>query len=57
MFADEVGYPVFLQPDSLFSSLWSTCNETSEELLASYRAIQDGVPAIPLRRSANRTGV
>ena len=42
-FADEVGYPVFLQPDSLFSSLWATCNDTAEELLASYRAIQDGV--------------
>jgi biotin carboxylase len=43
-FADVVGYPVFLQPDNLFSSLWSTCNNTAEELVTSYRAMREGVP-------------
>jgi hypothetical protein len=43
-FAREVGYPMFLQPDNLFSSLWSTRNDTEEELLASYREMQAGVP-------------
>jgi hypothetical protein len=43
-FAGKVGYPVFLQPDSLFSSLWATRNDTPEELLTSFRALQEGVP-------------
>ena len=42
--AIDLGYPVFLQPANVSASMWSTRNDTDEELLANYRAIVREVP-------------
>ncbi|MDB5323529.1 MAG: biotin carboxylase [Phycisphaerales bacterium] len=43
-FANEVGYPVFLQPSNVSASMWSTRNNSAEMLLASYRTMRSEVP-------------
>lgn len=43
-FANQLGYPVFLQPANLAASMWSTRNTTPELLLNNYRAIVREVP-------------
>ncbi|MEQ1354056.1 MAG: hypothetical protein ABLT11_08555 [Candidatus Acidiferrum sp.] len=43
-FADQLGYPVFLQPSNVSASMWSTRNDTREMLLRNYHAMQDEVP-------------
>ena len=43
-FAERFGYPVFLQPSNVSASMWSTCNNSAEMLLANYRAMVEEVP-------------
>lgn len=43
-FADELGFPCFLQPANVSASMWATCNTNSEMLLNNYRTIVDEVP-------------
>jgi biotin carboxylase len=43
-YADELGYPVFLQPANVSASMWSTRNATRETLLGNYRAMLTEVP-------------
>ncbi len=43
-FADQLGYPVFLQPANAAASMWSTRNTDPEMLLAHYRAMISEVP-------------
>src|SRR5439155_25883128 len=42
--AEQLGYPVFLQPSNVSASMWSTRNDDRDSLLASYRTICDEVP-------------
>ena len=42
-FANELGWPVFLQPSNVSASMWSTRNTSPEMLLANYRAMVDEV--------------
>ena len=44
-FADELGYPVFLQPSNVSASMWSTCSVDQQMLLRNYRAMLSEVPA------------
>ena len=43
-FADQLGYPVFLQPSNVAASMWATRNADSETLLCNYRAMVKEVP-------------
>lgn len=43
-FADQLGYPVFLQPSNVSASMWSTHNDNREVLLNNYRAMLNDVP-------------
>lgn len=43
-FANDVGYPVFLQPSNVSASMWATRNPDADTLLANYRAILQEVP-------------
>ena len=43
-FADQLGYPVFLQPSNVSASMWSTRNTNPEMLLHNYRTILAEVP-------------
>ena len=43
-FANELGYPCFLQPSNVSASMWATRNTDAEMLLANYRAMLDEVP-------------
>lgn len=43
-FADELGYPVFLQPSNVAASMWATLNTSPEMLLSNYRAMLSEVP-------------
>ena len=43
-FAIQVGYPIFLQPSNLYSSMWATRNNDQASLLANYRIILHEVP-------------
>lgn len=43
-FANQLGYPVFLQPANLAASMWSTRNAAPEALLRNYRAMVREVP-------------
>lgn len=42
--AEELGYPVFLQPGNVSASMWSTLNTTTERLLSNYRVMVEEVP-------------
>ncbi|MEN9359301.1 MAG: hypothetical protein RL095_836 [Verrucomicrobiota bacterium] len=42
--AAVLGYPVFLQPANLAASMWCSCNNTPQELLAKYRQMLAEVP-------------
>src|SRR5436190_1984853 len=42
--ADQLGYPVFLQPANVSASMWSTRNSTPEALRSSYQVMRDEVP-------------
>jgi len=44
VFANQLGYPVFLQPANVAASMWSTCNTSPEMLLGNYRAMLNEVP-------------
>ncbi len=43
-FADELGFPCFLQPANVSASMWATRNTNREMLLANYRKIVSEVP-------------
>ncbi|HZM04864.1 MAG TPA: ATP-grasp domain-containing protein [Candidatus Saccharimonadales bacterium] len=43
-FANELGYPCFLQPSNVSASMWATRNNSQETLLANYRVMLDEVP-------------
>src|ERR1039457_1193540 len=43
-FANQLGYPCFLQPSNVSASMWATCNTGPEMLLGNYRAMLDEVP-------------
>ena len=43
-FANELGYPCFLQPSNVSASMWATRNTDAEMLLANYRVMLDEVP-------------
>ncbi|MDB6110248.1 MAG: hypothetical protein JWR69_1998 [Pedosphaera sp.] len=43
-FADQLGYPCFLQPSNVSASMWATRNTGSEMLLQNYRAMLSEVP-------------
>jgi biotin carboxylase len=43
-FANQLGYPCFLQPANVSASMWATRNTDAEMLLANYRAMLDEVP-------------
>jgi biotin carboxylase len=43
-FADELGFPCFLQPANVSASMWATRNTDREMLLSNYRAIVSEVP-------------
>ncbi|HAO77588.1 MAG TPA: hypothetical protein DCQ92_01190 [Verrucomicrobia subdivision 3 bacterium] len=43
-FANQLGYPCFLQPANVSASMWATRNTGPEMLLANYRAMLDEVP-------------
>ncbi|HEY5041135.1 MAG TPA: hypothetical protein VIK53_03960 [Verrucomicrobiae bacterium] len=43
-FANELGYPCFLQPSNVSASMWATRNIDAEMLLANYRVMLDEVP-------------
>jgi biotin carboxylase len=43
-FAEQLGYPVFLQPANVAASMWSTRNANPGMLLANYRAMVSEVP-------------
>lgn len=43
-FADDLGFPCFLQPANVSASMWATCNSDPEMLLNNYRAIVNEVP-------------
>ena len=43
-YADELGYPCFLQPANVSASMWATRNTTKDMLLENYRAIVREVP-------------
>jgi biotin carboxylase len=42
--ANELGYPVFLQPSNVSASMWSTRNNSSADLLENYRRMVNEVP-------------
>jgi biotin carboxylase len=42
--ANQLGYPVFLQPSNVSASMWATRNPTPEMLLENYRRILTEVP-------------
>ncbi len=42
--AEEIGYPVFLQPSNVSASMWSTRNNDKDSLLRNYRSIVEDVP-------------
>ncbi len=44
-YADDLRYPVFLQPANVSASMWSTRNADQETLLRNYRAMITEVPA------------
>ncbi len=43
-FANQLGYPCFLQPANVSASMWATRNTNAEMLLKNYRAIVSEVP-------------
>jgi len=43
--ANELGYPVFLQPANVSASMWATRNTALEPLIENYRLITKEVPA------------
>ncbi len=43
-YAQELGYPCFLQPANVSASMWATRNTNPEMLLANYRTIVNEVP-------------
>jgi biotin carboxylase len=43
-FADQLGYPCFLQPANVSASMWATRNTNAEMLLQNYRAMVAEVP-------------
>jgi len=43
-FANQLGYPCFLQPSNVSASMWATRNTGPEMLRANYRAMLDEVP-------------
>jgi len=48
-FADELGYPCFLQPANVSASMWATRNSNPEMLLSNYRVIVAEVPKYYVR--------
>ncbi len=42
--ADQLGYPVFLQPANVAASMWCTCNTDPDRLKTHYRAMLTEVP-------------
>ena len=43
-FANQLGYPVFLQPSNVAASMWATRNTHPEALLCNYRTMLSEVP-------------
>jgi biotin carboxylase len=43
-FANQLGYPCFLQPSNVSASMWATRNTNPEMLLHNYRTMLDEVP-------------
>jgi hypothetical protein len=43
-YADQLGYPCFLQPSNVSASMWATRNTGPEMLLGNYRTMLDEVP-------------
>ena len=43
-FADQFGYPCFLQPANVSASMWATRNTSAEMLVKNYRAMVSEVP-------------
>ena len=43
-FAEQLGYPCFLQPANVSASMWATRNTNAETLLQNYRAMVSEVP-------------
>jgi biotin carboxylase len=43
-FANQLGYPVFLQPSSVAASMWATRNTDPDTLLCNYRTMLSEVP-------------
>jgi hypothetical protein len=57
--AEQLGYPVFLQPSNVSASMWATRNESTEALVGNYRAIVEEVPRYyrKLGQNSKRLGV